>query len=161
MHLLCICKCRLIRLDRLPSSGLHRTPEDAVISHIAASRTLTLPCAQTLAGGPSSVLFRTQLPAQCDLNICAPNTGFPAVTYHQATHKRPEFSNAVSSVVDLEWVDHLPASTNQQRFCYALSNYPSLLAPRFNTEWTLVELIAVCARSSINGPGGEFCHPSL
>ena len=32
--------------------------------------------------------------------------------------------------------------------------YPGLLAPRFNTEWTLVELIAVRARSSINGLDG-------
>lgn len=93
------------------------------------------------------------LPAQCDPNICAPNTGFPAVTHHQETHKRPKFLNAVSDIVDLERVDHIPTSTNQRYFCYALSNYPSLLAPRFNTEWTLAELIAVRARSSINGLG--------
>lgn len=71
-------------------------------------------------------------------------------------HRQSYLNAAVSDVVDLEWVDHIPASTNQQHFCYALSNYPSFLAPRFNTEWTLVELIAVRARSSINGLGGKI-----
>jgi hypothetical protein len=53
---------RLVRLNRLPIWALHPAPEDAVISHIAASWTLTQPCTRTLEGGPSSVLSCFWLP---------------------------------------------------------------------------------------------------